>query len=496
MRRWRRIAGSGAGMVLFGLVLVALLTACAQSPPGPENPGQLRFARSVSWPEYDVRTFQLDNGVRFFLLEDHELPLIDMQIILRSGETEVSEGKEGLARIVADAMRSGGSREYPGDKLNALLENRAAEMSFSFSLDSGSAGLNCLKKDFPRLLPVFMDVLRNPCFPEDKVALAKQQLRTSISRRNDQQRDIAVRKFRKLIYGKDSVYARVPQYETVDAISREDLLRFHDQAVRAENLYVGLVGDFDADRMQERLREAFSGVKTGGGDALAFPAVDYRYERSVHLVDKPNVNQTYILMGHIGDLRKNPDYPELQVLNEVLSGGFSGRLFQEIRTKRGLAYSVFGRYGCNVDHPGMFFVGVRTKSETTLEAIRAVEKELMAVRNKGVDAKEVRRAKERFLNSLVFNYDTPQKVLQRRMRYAYKGMDQDSFKKLISEVKGVEEEDVERVADKYLHPEKIKILLVGNKKELQDELSAMNKEIRELELSTDGAGPGQSVIVR
>ena len=495
MRIWRRIAGSGTGIVVLGLLLVGLLTACAQSPPGPENPGNLRFERSVSWPEYNVRTFQLDNGVRFFLLEDHELPLIDMQVTVRSGAIEVPEGKEGVTRIVADAMRSGGSEEYPGDKLNALLENRAAEMGFSFSLGSGSASLNCLKEDFPRLLPVFMDVLQNPRFPRDKIALAEQQLRTSISRRNDEQRDIAVRKYKKLIYGGDSVYARVPQYETVEAIGREDMVRFQEQAVRAGNLYVGLVGDFDADRMVDRLREAFSRVK-GGRNQLEFPEVDYSYERSVHLVDKPNVNQTYILMGHIGDLRKNPDYAELQVLNEVLSGGFSGRLFQEIRTKRGLAYSVFGRYGCNIDYPGMFFVGVRTKSETTLEAIRAVEEELKAVRSEGVAADEVRRAKDRFLNSLVFSYDTPRKVLQRRMHYAYKGMDWDSFEELIGEVKDVDRRDVERVAQEYLHPEKMKILLVGNKDELQDELSAMEEEVQEIELSSAEPSSRQSAIIR
>jgi predicted Zn-dependent peptidase len=482
MQRLRNIAGSWMGIALFTFLLIGLMTACARHGPGPESPEELRFERSVTWPEYDVRTFQLDNGVRFFLLEDHELPLIDMQVTLRSGEIEVPEGKEGLARIAAEAMRSGGSEEHPGAALDALLENRAAKMSFSFSLDSGSASLNCLKEDFPRLLPVFMDVLQNPRFPKDKIALAKQQLRTSISRRNDEQRDIVIRKYKKLIYGDDSVYARVPQYNTVDSISREDLMRFHEKTVRAGNLYVGLVGDFDANKMKDRLREAFSRVKPGRNE-LNFPEVGYRYNRSVYLVDKPNVNQTYILMGHIGDLRRNPDYPELQVLNEVLSGGFSGRLFQEIRTKRGLAYSVFGRYGCNIDYPGMFFVGVRTKSGTTLEAMRAVKQELKAVRSEGVSAKEVRRAKDRFLNSLVFNYDTPQKVLQRRMHYAYKGMDGDSFKELIGEVKGVEQNDVDRVAEEYLHPEKMIILMVGNKKELQDELAPMKERVQELELS-------------
>ena len=469
------------GIVLFWLVLAGMLSACAQDLSAPKSFKDLDFEQSVTWPEYDVRTIELDNGVRLFLLEDHELPLIDMQVSIRSGSIEVPKGKEGLARVAADAMRSGGSEEHPGRKLNKLLENRAARMGFSFSLDSGSASLNCLKEDFSRLLPVFMDVLQNPRFPGDKIALAKQQLRTSISRRNDQQRDIAVRKFKKLIYGRDSVYARVPQYGTVDAIEREDLMRFHREAVRAGNLYVGLVGDFDADKMAIRLRRAFSEVRQGRNE-LEFPGVASRFEPSVYLVDKPNVNQTYILMGHIGDLRRNPDYPELQVLNEVLSGGFSGRLFQEIRTKRGLAYSVFGRYGCKVDYPGMFFVGVRTKSETTLETVRAVEEELEAIRSEGVAVEEVRQAKERFLNSLVFSYDTPDKVLHRRMRYACKGMDQDSFQELIREVKNVDRGDVQRVAREYLHPEKMKILLVGNKEELREEISAMEAEVRDLEL--------------
>jgi predicted Zn-dependent peptidase len=477
------------------LALGALLAGCAPGGPGPDRLIDLSFQDSVTWPEYRVQTLTLDNGVRLFLLEDHELPLIDMRVTIRSGAIQVPEGKEGLARIAADAMRSGGSEKYPDQELNALLENRAANMGFSFSLDSGSAHLNCLKEDFPRLLPVFVDVLQNPRFPKDKIALAKQQLRTSISRRNDEQRDIALRKYRKLIYGSDSVYARVPQYDTVEAIRRQDLVAFQEQAVRTRNLYVSLVGDFDAERMEDRLRQAFSGVKEGRSE-LEFPRVDYRYERSLYLVDKPDVNQTYVLMGHIGGLRQNPDYAELQVLNEVLSGGFSGRLFQEIRTKRGLAYSVFGRYGSNVDYPGMFFVGLKTKSGTTLEAVRAVRKELEAIRGRGLAAEEVRRARERFVNSLVFHYDTPGKVLRRRMHYAYKGMDRDSFKGLIQEVQSVDREDVERVAREYLHPGKMKILLVGNKQALQEELSALQGEVRELQLSSGEEIPRQSGMLR
>jgi predicted Zn-dependent peptidase len=186
-------------------------------------------------------------------------------------------------------------------------------------------------------------------------------------------------------------------------------------------------------------------------------------------------------MGHLGGYRQNPDYAALQVFNQVLSGGFSGRLFQSIRTEKGLAYSVFGDFGCNFFYPGMFFVGLETKTDRTAEAVGAVRRELRRIQQRGVSDEELQQAKDQFLNSLVFRYESPLEVVKRRLYYAYRGMDHNSFEQLIEEIKAVGPKDVHRVAREYIQAEELKVLLVGSEDKLQQQLDSLGP-VQELKL--------------
>jgi predicted Zn-dependent peptidase len=289
---------------------------------------ELDFDEELTWSEPKVHNFRLENGIHFYIVEDHELPLVNVQVMVRSGEFLVPEGKQGLAEMTAEVMRSGGSEKYPAESLNRLLANKAANINMSFGFSSGSASMDILKEDFEELLPVFVDLLHKPKFPSEKIDLAKQKLMTDISRRNDQQAEIAFRIFKKMIYGQDHVYARVPEYSTVKGISRSDLQSFHEKAYQGANMLVGIIGDIDPDKIKSLLKKEFSVFAKGNEQEIKVPAVNYKYKKGLNLVDKPDVNQSFILMGHIGGKRQNPDYAKLQVLNKILSGGFSGRLFE------------------------------------------------------------------------------------------------------------------------------------------------------------------------
>ena len=442
---------------------------------------ELEFDEELTWSEPKVHNFRLQNGINFYIVEDHELPLVNVQVMVRSGEFLVPEGKQGLAEITAEVMRSGGSEKYPAESLNRLLANKAANINMSFGFSSGSASMDILKEDFEELLPVFVDLLHKPKFPSEKIDLAKQKLMTDISRRNDQQAEIAFRIFKKMIYGQDHVYARVPEYSTVKSISRSDLQSFHEKAYQGANMLVGIIGDIDPDKIKSLLKKELSVFAKGNEQEIKVPAVNYKYKKGLNLVDKPDVNQSFILMGHIGGKRQNPDYAKLQVLNKILSGGFSGRLFEKVRTEMGLAYSVFGEYGCNYFYPGMFFVGLKTKTSATAKAIKVVEKELSRVQ-KGVSKQELEQAKDQFFNSLVFRYDEPSEFLARRMYYVYRKMPKDSFEDLVQQIREVTASDIEEIARKYLHPEKLKVLVVGKKQELVGQLEDLGK-LREIDLS-------------
>lgn len=452
--------------------------------PAPKSYSELTFKVEPEWPETRIETFSLDNGVRFFLVEDHELPLVNVSVTVRSGEFQVPRGKEGLAELTAEVMRSGGSRRIRGAELDTMLEDRAAKLSLSMGFDSGQAGLNVLKEDLDRLLPVFVDVLHNPAFPREKISLAKKQMMTGIARRNDSQDAVGFREFKRIVYGQDTVYGRLKQFSTVSGLTRDDLLRFHEQSFQGRNLLVGVSGDIDPDRLKPLLKEHFSAFEPGRETDMDLPHVDGPDRQGWYFIDKPDVNQTLILLGHEGGFRTDPEYPALQVMNTILGGGFSGRLFENIRTRKGLAYAVFGRYDSKVFYPGMFYVGAKTKSARTLEAVKAMKEVLRRLQQEGVDQAEVDQAKEQILNSLVFRYDKPEEVLGRRIHYEYRGMDPDSFEELIRGVKETTPGDIERVAREALDLDRLQVLLVGNRDELSSQLKTI-QGLQEIDISLE-----------
>lgn len=464
----------------------ALLICCAS----------LAVAQDRPWENFDYPTlnnfdmpalemFELDNGIRFYLVEDKELPLIDVSVMVRTGGILVSDDKVGLQALAGTVMRSGGTREYPGDALNELLEDRAAIMETSIGFTSGSASFNVLSEDFNELLPVFVDLLRNPVFPEGRIELARTQQRSSIARRNDDQGAVAGREFQRMVYGQDSPYSRRIEYATLDNISRDDLVAFHQQAFVGRNMMIGVTGDFDMEEMKSRLRNAFSAIPAGDALTLTFPEVDYEFTPGVYFVDKPDVNQSYVLLGHIGGMRDNPDYAALQVMNRVLSGGFSSRLMQVVRSELGLAYSVFGSYGSGVHFPGTFTAGVMTQSESTTEAIMAIIGQIERLQDDAISEEELARTKDQFLNTLVFQYTSIASVLRERMANDYAGLPPDTFERLVEDVSAVTVADVQRVARQYLRPDALRIMVVGNDAELGDQLDVFG-DVVEVDISIPG----------
>tara|TARA_R110002124_G_scaffold44656_2_gene135897 strand:- start:5322 stop:7361 length:2040 start_codon:yes stop_codon:yes gene_type:complete len=447
------------------MLMLFAVTAAAQ-----KRYDEIKYPKLNEFKKANVEEFQLDNGITFYLVEDKELPLIRVSATVRTGSLQDPEGKEGLASMTGSLMREGGSENYPADQLNILLEDNAAFMSTFIGQGSGSASMNILKEDFDELLPVFVDLVSNPLFPEDKIELAKTQRKSGISRRNDDQGSIANREFSKLIYGEDSPLTRQIEYASLDAITKDDIVAFHKEAFVGNNMTFGVIGDFDTKEMKKKLEKAFGSLPAGTENNLIYPEINYSYPSTVNFINKSDVNQSYVLIGHIGGLRENPDYAKLQMMNQILGGGFSGRLFQTVRTDLGLAYAVGGGYGSNINYPGTFSLFVMTKSSTTAEAIDALITEVEKMQTKPVTKKELEDARDRFLNSLVFRYDSKQKILNERISNEYNGLSKDAFDKYVEELKKVTVSDIQEVAKEYLNPDKVQILVVGNADEVGDQL--------------------------
>src|SRR5215472_2068105 len=343
------------------------------------------FAQVDSWKQITVpplrpfkpqqpKRIQLSNGMVIFLQEDHELPVVDGVARIRGGSVNEPASKTGLVDIFSEVWRTGGTKSETGDQLDDYLEVRAAKVETGGGPDSTTISFSCLKGDLNDVFKVFVDVLRTPEFRDDKIDIAKKGAEDSISRRNDGVEGIAHREAVKLAYGADNPYARVPEFATVDAVTRQDLIDWHGKYVHPNNIILGISGDFDSAAMESRLRSAFDSWPKGE----SFPAFPKNLEYKpaapgIYLVSKEDVNQSNIRMVALGTTRDNPDYYALSVFNEAFGGGFSSRLFNDIRTKRGLAYGVGGGVGTNFGHPGVLQISIGTKSGSTIDAIQHVD---------------------------------------------------------------------------------------------------------------------------
>ncbi len=426
--------------------------------------------RSFSIPQ--PKRIALPNGLVIFLQEDKELPLIRGTATIRGGSRDVPSDKAGLLGIYTSAWRTGGTAAKTGDELDEMLEARAARVETGGGVDITSVSMDILKGDLDTVYPIWVDVLRNPAFRQEKIDLAKTQANTGISRRNDEPGGILGRESTKLGYGASSPYAQQAEYATIASITRDDLIAFHRKTVHPNNIIISFIGDFDAAKMEKRLRDTF-GAWTKGPQITKPNAPLATAKPGIYYINKEDVTQGNIAMVHGGTTRENPDYYPLVVMNEIFGGGFSGRLMQSLRSARGLTYGVGGGVGANWDYPGLFRMQMATKSETTLESIQALKDEANKLITAPVTAEELSLAKESILNAYVFTMDTRGKALNQQVLLELYGFPSDYFVKYPSQIEKVTADDVQRVAKKYVNPNQLAVLVVGNEKKFEKPLSTL-----------------------
>jgi zinc protease len=420
------------------------------------------------------KRIELANGLVIFLQEDRELPFINGTIMIRGGSRDEPANKAGLVSLYGQTWRTSGTATIDGDKLDDQLESKAASIESQGGSASTSIHWSSLKEDFDTVFANTMDLLLHPAFSEEKLQLAQQQIATGISRRNDDAGGIATREAIKLAYGPDNPYARQTEYATIASVTIDDLKAWHARTVVPNNIIVGVSGDFDSAAMEAKLRAAFEPLPRGE----AFKTANITFtdpKHGVYFVNKDDVNQSNVLIVGLGTERSNPDYYALSVMNEIFSGGFGSRVVQNVRTKLGLAYSVSGSFGASYDHPGVFYVIAGTKSPSTVSATQAMLEEINRLKTEPPTATELSKAKDQVLNSFIFNYDSPEKTLGEQMTLAFYGYPSDFLEKYKTGIEKVTAADVTRVANKYVDPSKLGIVVVGNESEITPKLDTLGK---------------------
>ncbi len=443
-------------LLALGAVVLALFAAPLAAQKNPKDPFDFPRLNALKIPA--VKQLTLKNGIQLFLIEDRRYPTIDMLGLFHTGAALEPADKVGLAALTGTVLRSGGTQERSGDQIDRELETMAATIETAIDNESGSISVSMLKESLDQVLPLMAAILRRPVFDKEKIELAKIEARSGISRRNDDVGQIAEREFAKLIYGAQSPYARQAEYASIDAVSREDILAFYKSYFHPNNLRLAVWGDFNTKQMIGKISAALGDWPAVDLKLPALPAVDYDFKSTVNYIEKTDVNQSNILVGHIGGLLDSPDYPALSVMNRILS---FDRMFKRIRTDEGLAYSVWGYYGAGYRVPGTFSAGAQTKSGSTVKAIRIMLDEMKRICSEEVSAEELKRAKDQFLNSYVFQFDSRAKIIRRLLIDAYYGYPLDFAEQVIRKIEKVTQADILQAARKYLHPDRVQILVVG-----------------------------------
>ncbi len=451
-----RLLVFGGCVALLGLTPAPLAAQVAK-------PSELVYPKLPAFTVPKPVRFVLPNGLVVMVMEDHELPLVNVVARIRTGALLEPADKSGLASLTGQVLRTGGTTTIKPDALDELLEGRAASIETGIGADSGSASMSVLKADAPAVMKVFADVLRNPAFDPDRLKVAVTGATAGIARQNDSPNGILSREFAQVIYGDDSPFARTTTYASIGSITRADLVAWHAKYFHPNRIILGVVGDIGVEEARKLVTEHFGDWATGPAVTEELPKPRVEPSPGVFEAVKPDSTQSFVSVGHQGSLlRSDPDYFAVTVLNEVLSGGFTSRLFGKVRTELGLAYSVGGSVGSGWTRVSPFSMTMSTKVESTVQAIQALIKEASDLRGARppTDA-EVALAKASILNSFVFNSDSAAEVLGQQMTYEYYGQPLDWLDRYRAAIEKITPPQVAAAAQKYIHPDRLSIVVVG-----------------------------------
>lgn len=467
---------TAAKSLLFALALVLNVSSgFAQTAP-LGDPRTMKFEPvTITVPE--VERVVLENGLIVYLLPDRELPLVSVSAMIRTGSIYEPADKVGLAGLTGIVMRTGGTARLAGDQVDEELEFLAANISMGIGAEGGSASLDLLKKDLPQGLAIFADMLRAPAFESAKVDQAKRQALEAIRRRPDSPGGIAAREFRKLLFGADHPLGRESTTDTVSRITRDDLVAFHRQFFAPNSLILGVTGDFEKPAMLDALRKAFGDWQPQTVALPVLPPVTASpgAGRSVNILRR-DLSQTHLRIGHLSVKEDDPDYFALALLEDILGGNsFTSRLFRDVRSRQGLAYSVGSRIAPGNAGPGIFMMQALTKGPSTYQALSSMLDHMERMRQEPVLPEELQLAKDAFLNSFVFSFADSGLIVGRLMGLEYHGLPKDFLQRFRDSVVRLTKEDLLRVARLHLHPDRVIILAVGKDNDFEKPLSAFGQ---------------------
>jgi len=420
-----------------------------------------QFSQKASAAELIGKRISLENGMVLLLSEKHDIPMVMVNMAIKAGSTAEPEDKPGIASITASLLMQGTSKR-PAGRINSEIDFIGGSLSVSGGNDFASASLRVLKKDLRTGLDLLSDVLMNPVFDQKEIDRKVKEILAEIQRQKEDPDNVAGEAFTKAVYGRhaygrtsDDVAAYLPK------LTRQDVVNFYSERYSLNSIIIAVVGDVNEKEIIGLLQEYFKGWKRSDQPLPASIPPLVIEKTVVRKIDK-NITQANIELGNIGISRENPDYYAVIVMNYILGGGgFSSRLMDNIRDNKGLAYDVHSVFSAQKES-GAFSVSIRTKNESANEVIAETLKEIRKIQAEPVSDKELADAKAYLTGSFPLKMDTSAKIAGMLTFIEIYNLGLDYPQKYSAMINAVTREDIKRVAQKYLHPDSLVIVVVAN----------------------------------
>jgi zinc protease len=455
----------------------------AAAAAGLAHPRDLKFPPLRPLQTPNLTPITLANGMKLVLLEDHELPVINGVAMVHAGTLMDPAERIGLALVTAALLRGGGTAAKTPDQMDNLLETTAATIDSAADESVTRVTFSTMKQNVGAVLGMFKETLTQPEFRQDKLDAARAQLRALIAARNEDPASVARRELTSLIYGRDNPFGWMPQYATVDRISRKDVRAFYTRHFYPANTTLGIWGDFDPAQMKAAVEKEFGDWTVAAQGAETLPKVRESAAPGVYLAERKEAPQTFFAIGQMGGRVDDKDLPALQVMCAVLGVGSRGRLPEKARTKTGAPHEIRATWAAAFEHPGLFEITGSTRNVGTTDVLRVMKEEVEKIRTAEITEEELHTSREALLNALVYSFDTRAKLMGRQLLYDFHGYPKDYLAQYQKSLQAVTRADVLRVAKEHIAPEKLTMVVVGNPQMFVEPLEKIADPVNKLDLT-------------
>lgn len=415
-------------------------------------------------PEIVKPVFIGPNKIKAYIKKDSSLPTIRITAFIKTGHVYDPSDKVGLGSLFFNMIKDGGTKKFKSDEIDKKLEYLGAEINTSINNEDASISMFCHKNNFDDVFEIFADIVQNPAFEEEKFNLKKQEAIEIIKRRNDEPSKQASREALRLFFGRNHPYGRRPEIENIEKITVDDLKKYHSNFFSSKNIVLSVAGDFDEKEITKKLESYFSELL---GKEITLPELEepvITSGKKIYVIDKP-IRQAFVVILNKGIKRHDDREFPLSVLTEYIGGGIQSKLGNEIRSKRGLAYSVY-QYFSKRDKSGFIMTSLGTKPESVGEAIYNIFNELKKAKEK-LDEKELNIAKSQIINSYVFRFETVASLLNEIASYDIYSYPEDYIEKYTQRIDSVKDKDAIKMAKEFYDLDNYLIFIVGDYKKFE-----------------------------